>query len=176
MTATLSGARRPSVMMCPMKFTCSVRYDASPGDVHAMLTDPAFRTAVMTAQDARSCEVTADGAVIAIEAVTPNSNIPGFARAFAGETTRSITTERWRQDGSGWVADFTVETPGKPSSIAGTRRLIAEGVGTRDQFDAEAKVKVPLVGGRIEGLVASQFQDGTAKEHTVGLAWLAGHR
>jgi carbon monoxide dehydrogenase subunit G len=160
-------------MMCGMKFSSSVRYDAPPAQVYAMLTDPAFRSKAMSAQDARSCEVTVDGTTIAIDAVTPNTNIPGFARAFAGETTRSITTERWR-DGS--VAEFTVETPGKPSSITGTRRLVAEGEGTRDTFDAEAKVKVPLVGAKIEGLVASQFQDGTAREHTVGETWLRGER
>ena len=171
----------PSAMMSGMKFTCSVRYAAPPADVYAMLTDPAFRNKAMSAQDARSCdvtvEVTVDGSTIAIDAVTPNSDIPGFARAFAGETTRSITTERWRDGSAGeWAADFTVETPGKPSSIYGTRRLVADGDGTLDTFEGEAKAKLPLIGGKIENLIASQFQGGTAKEHAVGSAWLAGTR
>jgi len=171
----------PSAMMSGMKFTCSVRYAAPPADVYAMLTDPAFRSKAMSAQDARSCnvtvDVTVDGSTIAIDAVTPNSDIPGFARAFAGETTRSITTERWRDGSAGeWGADFTVETPGKPSSISGTRRLVADGDGTLDTFEAEAKAKVPLIGGKIENLIANQFQGGTAKEHAVGTAWLAGTR
>jgi len=160
-------------MMCGMKFTCAARYDAPLADVYAMLTDPAFRAHAMSAQHARSCEVTVDGDTIAIDAVTPNTDIPGFARAFAGETTRSITTEAWRE---GTVADFTVVTPGKPSSISGIRQLVVDGDGTLDTFEAEAKAKLPLIGGRIENLIASQFQNGTAREQVVGAAWLAGDR
>jgi len=163
-------------MMSAMKFTCSVRYDASPDEVYAMLTDPAFRTKVMEAQNARSCEVSVDASSIAIDAVTPNDGIPGFAKAFAGETTRSITTEKWRESGGERVADFTVDTPGKPPSISGLRRLVADGTGTLDTFEAEAKAKVPLIGGKIENLIVSQFKDGTAKERLVGEAWLAGQR
>ena len=164
-------------MMSGMKFTCSVRYDAAPAEVYAMLTDPAFRTKVMEAQSARSCDVSVDATTIAIDAVTPNDGIPGFARAFAGEITRSITTEKWRDGGAGeWAAEFSVETPGKPSSIAGTRSLVADGDGTLDSFEAEAKAKVPLIGGKIENLIISQFKDGTAKEHVVGVAWLGGSR
>jgi len=160
-------------MMSGMKFTCAVRYDAPLAEVYAMLTDPAFRAHAMSAQQARSCEVTVDGDTIAIDAVTPNTDIPGFARAFAGETTRSITTEAWR-DGN--VADFTVETPGKPSSISGVRRLVPDGDGTLDTFEAEAKAKLPLIGGKIENLIAGQFKSGTAKEQAVGATWLAGDR
>jgi len=164
-------------MMSAMKFTCSVRYDAAPAEVYAMLTDPAFRSQVMAAQNARSCDVSVDGTTIAIDAVTPNDGIPGFAKAFAGETTRSITTERWRDGGAGeWSAEFAVETPGKPSSIAGTRRVVADGDGTLDTFEAEAKAKLPLIGGKIENLIVSQFKDGTAKEHVVGVTWLGGQR
>ena len=159
--------------MSSMKFTCAVRYDAPLPDVYAMLTDPAFRAHAMSAQQARSCDVTVNGTTIAIDAVTPNSDIPGFARAFAGETTRSITTEHWRE---GTFADFTVETPGKPSTISGIRRLVPDGDGTLDTFEAEAKAKIPLIGGKIENLIAGQFQNGTAKEQAVGATWLAGDR
>lgn len=155
-----------------MKLEHSVRYDASPEDVLAMLTDPAFRSKVAEAQQARSADVTVDGGTVRLELVTPNTDIPGFARAFAGETTRSIVTERW----DGLSAAFSVETPGKPSGISGTRSLVADGDGTLDTFSAEAKAKLPLIGGKIEGLIISQFKQGTATEHTVGVAWLAGQR
>ncbi len=156
-----------------MRFTCSVRYDAPPADVYAMLTDPAFREQVGQAQDATACTVSVSDGTMTLDLTTPNTDIPGFAKAFAGDTTRSITTEQWR-DGS--VADFRVETPGKPASISGTRRLVADGNGTRDVIEAEAKAKIPLIGSKIEKLIASQFEAGTAKEHAVGVAWLAGGR
>ena len=155
-----------------MKFEHAVRYDAPVDAVLAMLTDPGFRLKVAKAQQARSASCTVEAGTVVLELVTPNSNIPGFARAFAGETTRSIVTERW----SGTEAAFSVETPGKPSAISGTRRLAADGDGTMDRFEAEAKAKVPLIGGKIESLIVSQFKDGTALEHGVGAAWLAGDR
>ena len=155
-----------------MKLQTSVRYAASPDQVRAMLADPAFRRAVAAAQDARSADVSIEGGTVVLDMVTPNTGIPGFAKAFAGETTRSITREEWTGD----EATFSVETPGKPTSITGTRRLVAEGDATLDVFDAEVRAKVPLVGGKIENLMAAQFQDGTAKEHAVGVAWLAGDR
>lgn len=159
-------------MMAHMLLQTSSRYAASVDEVRAMLTDPAFRQRVAAAQDARSADVSVEGETVVLDLVTPNSGIPGFARKFAGETTRSITTETWAGD----EASFRVETPGKPTSISGTRRLVAEGDATLDVFEAEVTAKVPLIGGKIENLMAAQFRDGTAKEHAVGVAWLAGDR
>lgn len=160
-------------MMTPMLLKHSQRYAASVAEVHAMLTDPAFRRKVGEAQDARSIEVAVEGGTVTLEMVTPNTGIPGFARAFAGETTRAITTEAWRD---GTEADFAVETPGKPSSISGVRRLVADGDGTLDTFEVEVRAKVPLIGGKIESLIGTQFEDGCVKEHAVGVAWLSGDR
>ena len=72
--------------------------------------------------------------------VQPNTDIPSFAKAIAGETTRAIQTETWRD---GTTADFAVASPGKPVAISGTRTLVADGDGTLDTFTGEAKVKVP---------------------------------
>lgn len=160
-------------MMAPMKLQHSVRYDAPVADVYAMLMDPGYREKVAEAQDAESASVTINQGSVTLDLVTPNKGIPGFARAFAGETTRAITTERW-EDGT--HAAFHVETPGKPTSISGTRRLVADGDGTRDTFDVEVTARVPLIGGKIEKLMAGQFTDGCDREHTVGTAWLAGGR
>jgi hypothetical protein len=35
---------------------------------------------------------------------------------------------------------------------------------------------VPLIGGKLEGLLADLFKSGMNKEHTAGVAWLAGER
>jgi hypothetical protein len=40
----------------------------------------------------------------------------------------------------------------------------------------EAKVKVPLIGGKLEALAANLFREGKEKEHAVGVAWLQGDR
>lgn len=156
-----------------MKLTHSVRYDAAPADVYAMLTDPAFREKASWAQQVESVDATVTGGSVRIEMVQPNTDIPSFARAFAGETTRAIQAEEWRD---GEVAEFSVTTPGKPAGISGTRRLVADGDGTLDTFEGEAKAKVPLIGGKIESLIGAKLKQGWDVEHGVGAAWLAGER
>ncbi|MFS3128151.1 DUF2505 domain-containing protein [Nocardioides sp. Bht2] len=155
-----------------MQFTHSTRYDASPADVLAMLTDPAFRTKSSQAQQASGINVAIDGATLRLEMEQPNNDIPAFARAFAGETTRTVITEVWRDTS----AQVTIETPGKPAGITGTRSLVADGDGTRDVFEADAKAKVPLIGGKIEKLIAAKVVEGLRTEETVARAWLAGER
>jgi hypothetical protein len=150
-----------------------VRYDAPVADVYAMLTDPAFREKASRAQQAESVDVRVDGGEVRIEMVQPNADIPSFARAFAGETITAIQAETWT---GGERAEFSVTTPGKPAGITGTRALLADGDGTLDTFDGEAKAKVPLIGGRIEKLIAQKLKAGWDTEHGVGVAWLAGER
>ncbi len=160
----------------PMQFTHSVRYDAPLADVYAMLTDPAFREKASWSQGADSVQASVDGATVRIEMVQPNTDVPAFARKFAGSSIRVIQAEEW-SDGS--VAGFSVTMPGKPGSISGTRRLVAEGpdgAATLDTFDGEATVRIPLVGGKIEGLMRDRLVEGWNNESVVGRDWLNGER
>ena len=113
------------------------------------------------------------GMRVVIDQVQRTEGIPSFARKFAGETTRAVQTEEW-EDATG--AALTVETPGKPSSLHGRLTLTAAGGGTVETFEGEAKVKVPLIGGKLESLVADLFRAGMDKEHEAGVAWLGGQR
>src|SRR3546814_12827327 len=91
----------------------------------------------------------------------------------SGETTHAIQAESWSDP---TTADFSVTTPGKPAGITGTRRLVADGDGTLDTFEGEAKAKVPLIGGKIESLIAAKLKAGWDIENQVGTAWLEGER
>ena len=42
--------------------------------------------------------------------------------------------------------------------------------------ELEIKVKVPLIGGKLEGLLEDQVRKGMDIEHEVGKAWLKGDR
>jgi hypothetical protein len=156
-----------------MKCEHSVRYAAPPAEVYAMLTDPAFREKASRAQGTTSVEVDVSGSEVRIEMVQPNTDIPAFAKKIAGESTRAIQTESWRD---GTVADFAVASPGKPVGISGTRALVPDGDGTLDTFTGEAKATLPLVGGKIEKLVVGKLKDSWDTEHGVGVAWLEGQR
>ncbi len=94
-------------------------------------------------------------------------------RKFAGETTRAVQTEEWDSPAGGTI---TIETPGKPTSIKGTLSLVESGGVTTETLDVEVKVKVPLLGGKLESLMADLVAKGMDKEQAAGIAWLGGQR
>ena len=60
--------------------------------------------------------------------------------------------------------------------MTGTITLEPEGAGTREVVELEIKVKVPLLGGKLESLLADQVRTGMDVERGVGLAWFQGER
>ena len=138
-----------------------------------MLADPAFREAVCEAMDVISADVEldrdGDGFTLVIDQLQKTDDLPGFARTFAGDSTQAIQRETWTSATSGSLA---IEAPGKPTSISGTIRLEADGAGTKEIVELEIKVKVPLIGGKLEKLMAEKVQSGMDVERQVGQTWL----
>jgi hypothetical protein len=164
-------------MMCDMKFRHELSYDASPDRVFEMLADPAFRQAACAAQDVISAEVdvqrTAGGFSLTVDQLQRTDDLPSFARTFAGQSTRAIQREEWADTTGGTLR---LEAPGKPSSIGGTITLRPEGSGTVEIVELDVKIKVPLIGGKLEKLLADKVRAGMDAEHGVGVAWLKGNR
>ena len=164
-------------MMSAMKFRHELTYDASPAEVFAMLADPVFREAGCAEGEAVSAEVTVEkkgkGFSLTIDRVQRTDGLPAFARTFAGDTTRAIQREEWADATSG---SMRIEAPGKPSEVKGTITLEPDGDATREVIELDLKIKVPLIGGKLENLMADNIKTGMDVEHTVGAAWLAGER
>jgi Protein of unknown function (DUF2505) len=156
-----------------MKLTHSVRYEAPLADVYGMLTDPVFREKAATAQGVTSVDVSVNGGDVRLDMEQPNTDIPGFARRIVGESTHAIQAETWNDN---HTAEFSITMPPLPGGITGTRVLTTDGDGTLDTFDGEAKVKIPLVGGKLESLISDKLKEGWDNEHSLGVAWLAGDR
>jgi uncharacterized protein YndB with AHSA1/START domain len=154
-----------------------ISYDAPLADVFAMLSDPAFRQASADATGVISAEVTitpnGEGLSVHIDQVQPTQGVPGFAKRFAGETTRAVQIEEWGSPAGGTI---TIETPGKPTSIRGTLTLTESGGRTTETMEAEVKVKVPLIGGKLESVMADLVSSGRDKEQVAGAAWLEAKR
>jgi hypothetical protein len=163
-------------MMWPMRLRHELAYDAPPADVLAMLSDPLFWDKVADATGALSSTATVgtEGPTthIVIDQEQAVSGVPSFAKKFVGDSTRAITTQVW----NGTEASFKVETPGKPTSISGSATVAEHGAGSTLTYDLDVKASVPLVGGKLEKLVAELTTAGFDKEQAVGAAWLAGER
>lgn len=164
-------------MMSTMRFRHELSYDAAPDEVYEMLADPAFREKVSAALAVVSADVAidrrAEGFSLVNDQVQRVEGLPAFAKKFAGETTRAIQTEEWPDQNGG---SLRIDTPGKPSSIVGTIALVPAGAGTTEVVELDIKVKVPLIGGKLEGLLEDQVRNGMDVEHGISQAWLRGER
>jgi uncharacterized protein YndB with AHSA1/START domain len=164
-------------MMSAMDFRTELSYDASPDEVFAMLSDPAFREQVAEAQDVVSVDVrltpSAEGFSLVSEQVQDTKDLPAIAKKIAGDTTRVVIEEEWGSHTKGAIA---VTAPGKPTSATGTITLAPDGDGTVEIVELDIKVRVPLIGGKLEKLMAETIESGFQVEHTVGRAWLQDSR
>lgn len=158
-----------------MDFRTELAYDASPDEVFTMLADPAFREQVAQAQEVVSVDVRItpgdEGFSLVSTQEQNTQGLPAIAKKFAGDTTKVVVTEDWASRTRGRV---TITAPGKPTTVGGTVSLAPDGDGTVQVVELDVKVKVPVLGGKLEKLLVDSIEKGYAVEHTVGRAWLAG--
>jgi len=158
-----------------MKFEHTLRYDASPAEVFAMLGDAVFRERVCEAQHVSEATVEIDGVddtmTVSIDQRRPSDGIPSFAKKFVGDTIHIAQREEW-SSATDAVLDVTI--PGKPGHMKGTITLRPDGDGTVETVSGELKIHIPIVGGKIEGLVIELFEHALEAEQRIGKTWLAG--
>jgi hypothetical protein len=155
--------------------THELRYDgATPEQVYAMLADPTFREDVCTYQRVLRHDVSitaqGDGMTVAVDQVQQANGIPGFAKKFVGDEIQIVQRETW---GSPTEADLEVSIPGRPGDVKGLITLSGDADGTTEVVSIEIRVSIPLVGGKIEGLIADLFTKALKAENKVGRDRLA---
>jgi hypothetical protein len=161
-----------------VKFERVHDYPAPASEVLAMLLDPAFREAVCASQDALSHSVSvsssAPPSTVEVRQRQDTSDAPGAARKVIGDSVETVQHEEWT---SVDAARLDISIPGKPGHLRGRITLVDNGDGTStERFDAEVKVNIPLVGGKLEGLIGKILGSGLRRERETGLRWLAGDR
>ncbi|WP_188111413.1 DUF2505 domain-containing protein [Nocardioides antri] len=162
-----------------MRFQHTSSYDAPVDAVFAMLTDARWREKVAEARGVVSSDVTvtpegpeSSGYRIVIDQVQDTAGLPAIAKKITGDTTRAVVTEVWTSPTAGTIE---ILVPGKPTKATGTVSLVSDGASTRHVTDLELTVKVPLIGGRLEQLMADDIGKGLEVEQAVGVAWLEGN-
>jgi hypothetical protein len=149
-------------------------YDAPMADVAEMLADPSFREEVCDFQGVKRAMVTIDsddnGMEVTIDQVQAAHGIPSFAKKFVGDEINIVQQESWASPTEG---DIKVTIPGKPGEMTGTARLAESGGVTTESVEMTVKVSIPLVGGRIEGLIADMLLKALKAENKVGRDYLS---
>ena len=157
------------------KVSEELRYDgASLDEVHEMLATPAFREEVCDSQGVlrHSVEINRDGKgmTVEIDQIQAAQGLPGFARKVVGEEINIVQSEDWTTPAKG---NIHVTIPGKPGEMSGTALLTEDPDGTTETVNLSVKVNIPLVGGKIEGLIADLLSKALRAEHKAGVKWLA---
>lgn len=151
-----------------------LRYDgATLAQVRAMLADPKFREEVCVSQHYDRYRVDLDSAgdrmTVTIDQYRPAEGVPPFAKKFVGSDVHIVQHEEWP---SATDATLEVSIPGKPGEIRGTIGLVETGDGVTETVQVDIRVAIPLLGGRIEGLIADLLRDALEAESRVGRKWL----
>ncbi|MGB3773409.1 MAG: DUF2505 domain-containing protein [Rhodococcus sp. (in: high G+C Gram-positive bacteria)] len=144
------------------KFDFTEDFDVAPAQAHAALTDEALwakRTEEVS--DHASVEYThrPDGGFdVVISEGVGASVLPGIVKkVIRGDLT--ITRKDSWGPLEGDRASGTLEggSTGLPSKVRGTFQLAPHGTGSRLTLTGTAEVKVPFVGGKIEGMVTDMI-------------------
>lgn len=104
------------------------------------------------------------------------NRLPGAVRSILGGDLTVEREERWRPDGDGYISASKVTISGVPAEIKARSRL----AGRSEQdcelvVDAEVRVNIPLLGAKLEKVVAEQVIKLLAAEAEFAEKWLAGH-
>lgn len=152
-----------------------LRYDGAGIEaVYAMLGDPAFREKVCASQHYHrwDVEITHGSAMtVRIDQHRPTEGVPSFANKFVGEEIHIVQEEDWS---SPTTAALKVTIPGKPGHMQGSIRLAEVDGGVTETVHVDIRVGIPLVGGKIEGLIADLLEHALVAENRVGRVWLSG--
>ena len=157
------------------KLTQELRYDGATIDqVHEMLADPAFREQVCDFQRVIRHDVeiksSGDTMTVMIDQFQSADGVPSFARKFVGEEIHIRQEEDWTSREKG---NLHITIPGKPGEMTGTALLTEDPDGTTETVNMSIRVNIPLVGGKIEGLIADLLTKALRAEQHVGRKWLA---
>lgn len=162
-----------------MKIATTAEYAATPDEVFAVLSDPAFQEAKCAATAAvkhsASVETSGDQTVITTERVLPSDGLPDFAKNMVGETFKVAERQEWgarAADGTR-TGTVTMQVVGVPLSLLGSLALRPSAGGSVETIDAELKAKIPLLGGKIEKAAAPPIQEAVDIEISTCREWLA---
>ncbi len=146
----------------PTPMSVVQEFPAPPAAVYALLTDREFLTGRLADCGGVDPEIVAlqvdDGtATVTTRQAIPASVLPPMVATLMAGNPVTERTESWHADGDGYIADFSVTVKGAPASLKGTMALAPAPNGSTLTVQGNAAVPIPMFGGKIEEVIASQI-------------------
>jgi hypothetical protein len=164
----------------PRSFDLSADYQFPVEQVHQAFSDEQYWLARLTDSGADdfaldSMNVNTDGSLeVATMQALRRDRLPALVTQFHRGDLRIVRHEKWSPVSGGQAhAVFSGAVPGAPVSVSGKGALEPTATGSRLVFNVTVEVKVPLVGGKIEGFIGSQLAELVIAEQRFTSVWLA---
>lgn len=94
---------------------------------------------------------------IKVRYTAPNSApVPDFAKKFLGETNEVTQTDSWDLEKK--TGRLEAEIKGVPVKVAADMKLVDEGAGSANKLSWNLSCGIPLLGGKLEDLVAGDIK------------------
>ncbi|MFC4605208.1 DUF2505 domain-containing protein [Rhodococcus kronopolitis] len=159
----------------------SSSYPQSVAEVHRALTSEQYwrdRLAEVGGPGASFGHLTvADGTVdVEVAQAIPAEHLPSIVTKIRPGDLVITRTETWGPlDGDRARGTFTARVEGVPATLSGALTLSADGTGSTVALDGQVEVKLPLIGGKIEGVIADQVTELLENEDRFTAEWLGSH-
>jgi hypothetical protein len=165
-------------MMAAMELQETRDYDADPETVFAMFCDKAWREDVCQATHAVEYTVEIEESENGLLTVNTTrvlpAKVPEPIKSMVGEHIEIEQTETWPPvDGDVRHAEIEVHIARQPASMTGTITLEPHGTGTRQTVTGQIRVRIPLLGRRLEPELAKAIRAALDTEAEHGQAYLA---
>lgn len=167
-------------MARPIDYRSSSQYSAD--EIYAVMTDPDYlkaRLERLGGPGAGLLEHSSDdgGARYRVRHGLDARELPSLVRNFLAGDIVIERTETWTRRGpDDYTGDVDVLIKATPASATGGMRLRALATGGSElRVRAQTRVDVPLIGGKIEAVIAEQVQRLMESETAFTMEWLA-HR
>ncbi|HEY0452191.1 DUF2505 domain-containing protein [Actinophytocola sp.] len=153
-------------------------YPAPPTVVYSTLVDEAFLAARLRGIGGKGAallehSLSDSRAAFRMRQGVDASRLPGAVRSILNGDLVVEREERWEPADGGYAGTSRVTISGVPGEIRGRSRIEAASTGTALVVTAQVKVSIPLVGGKLEKVVAEQVGKLLATEAEFAEKWLA---
>lgn len=142
--------------------TVSFAYSHPPADVVGLLQDAVYLRYRSEIAGEHNVDVRVESKPDGVRVTVSREkevDVPAFARAVIGGARRAVESTLWRTGGDTFSAEYTIEVPGLPVKTQGKSTFVAAPGGCRYTSTFQVSARLPLIGGKIEALVADGLEE-----------------